>query len=111
MRSTVLLIGYLAIFLIQIVLFILSLKRKNTGLWIGLFLSEAIPMLTALLLMRYFDTLPGYGVMPGLSYFGETLFSLGASVVYAGALLVSVCVFVLVKILEKRNTHVKGDVQ
>lgn len=105
MTSMVLLIAYIAIFILQIVLLVLSIRKKTTKLWISLFLSEVIPMFAAYFLMRYFDTLPGYGVMPGLSYFGETLFSLGAAVLYAADLFVSLCVFVIVKILEKRNTH------
>ncbi len=32
--------------------------------------------------MWYFDTLPGYGMMPGWAYFAEVFYSLCAGVVY-----------------------------
>lgn len=101
--STLLFIAYIAIFILQIALLVLSLLKKTKKLWISLFLSEIIPMITAFVLMRYYDSLPGYGFMPGLTYIGEVLFSLGAAVIYAISLFVSLCIFAVVKTVEKKT--------
>ena len=101
--STLLLIAYIAIFILQIALLVLSLLKKTKKLWISLFLSEFIPMITAFVLMRYYDSLPGYGFMPGLSYFGEVIFSFGAAVLYCIVLFVSICIFAVVKIKENKK--------
>ena len=39
-------------------------------------------MLVSIGLMIYYNNLPGYGFMPGLSYLGEVLFSFGAAVFF-----------------------------
>ena len=101
--STLLFIAYIAIFILQIALLVLSLRKKTKKLWLSLFLSEIIPMITAFILMRYYDSLPGYGFMPGLSYFGEVIFSLGAAVLYCIVLFVSIFIFVIMKIYTKRE--------
>ena len=85
-----LLVAYMVILVLQIVLLVLSLRKKQKKLWLSLFLVEVIPMLIANGLRIYYDSLPGYGIMPGLTYIGEVLYSLGASIVYCLVFLVSV---------------------
>ncbi len=101
--STLLLIAYIAVFILQTAFLVLSLRKKTKKLWISLFLSEIIPLIAAFSLMRYFDSLPGYGLMPGLSYFGEVIFSFGAAVLYGVVLFVSLCIFAVVKIKENKK--------
>lgn len=101
--STLLFIAYIAIFILQIALLVLSLRKKTKKLWLSLFLSEIIPMITAFVLMRYYDSLPGYGFMPGLSYFGEVIFSFGVAVLYCIVLFVSIFIFAVVKIKENKK--------
>jgi len=111
MMSGILLIAYIAVFVLQIVLLTLAIRRKTAKLWISLLLSEVIPMIVAFVLMRYFDSLPGYGFMPGLSYFGEVISSFGAVVLYGVTLFVSGCAFIIVKAAKrKRNTKNSGYV-
>ena len=103
MMPLVLLIVYIAVFILQAALLVLSVRKKTAKHWISLFSSEIIPMITAFVLMRYYDSLPGYGFMPGLSYFGEVIFSLGAAVLYCIVLFVSIFIFVIMKIYTKRE--------
>ena len=104
MMSGILLIAYIAVFVLQIVLLTLAIRRKTAKLWITLLLSEVIPMIVAFVLMRYFDSLPGYGFMPGLSYFGEVISSFGAVVLYGVTLFVSGCAFIIVKAAKSSGT-------
>ena len=90
MAASLMLIAYMVILVLQIVLLVLSLRKKQKKLWLSLFLVEVIPMLIANGLRIYYDSLPGYGIMPGLTYIGEVLYSLGASIVYCLVFLVSV---------------------
>lgn len=83
-----LLVAYIAIFVLQIVLLVLSVRKKQKKLWRRLFVSVVIPLLTAVGLYFYYDNLPG-GIFGGLTYLGEVLFSLGAAVVYGVLLLIS----------------------
>ena len=101
--SLFLLIFYIAVFVAQIVLFVLAVKRKTNKNWLTLFLAEIIPMIISLCLMIYYNNLPGYGFMPGLSYLAEVLFSFGATVLYGVLLLVSICSFIVIKVKNKNN--------
>ena len=84
------LIAYMVILVLQIVLLVLSLRKKQKKLWLSLFLVEVIPMLIAIGLRIYYDSLPGYGIMPGLTYIGEVLYSYGASIIYCVLFVISV---------------------
>lgn len=90
MAASLMLIAYMVILVLQIVLLVLSLRKKQKKLWLSLFLVEVIPMLIANGLRIYYDSLPGYGIMPGLTYIGEVLYSYGASIVYCLVFVVSV---------------------
>lgn len=85
-----LLVAYIVILVLQIALLVLSLRKKQKKLWLSLFLVEVIPMLIANGLRIYYDSLPGYGIMPGLTYIGEVLYSYGASIIYCVLFVVSV---------------------
>ncbi len=100
--STILFITYILIFLLQIVLLVKAVRSKSKKLWVVLFLIELVSMLAAIGLKEYYDKLPGYGFMPGLTYIGEVLFSFGASVLYGVFFLGSACVFI-VKEEKKKN--------
>lgn len=85
-----LLVAYVMIFVLQIALLVLSIRKKQKKLWLSLFLVEVIPMLIANGLRIYYDSLPGYGIMPGLTYIGEVLYSYGASIIYCVLFVISV---------------------
>lgn len=94
MAASLMLIAYIVILVLQIVLLVLSLRKKQKKLWLSLFLVEVIPMLIVNGLRIYYDSLPGYGIMPGLTYIGEVLYSLGASIVYCLLFVVSVLCYI-----------------
>ena len=103
MLSGIMLIVYVAIFVLQIILLVSAIRKKKTSLWIFLFLIEIIPTIIAFILMRYFDNLPGSGFMPGFTYFGEVIASLGAIILYAIMLFISLCGLVITKIISKKK--------
>ena len=103
MLSGIMLVIYIAIFISQIVLLVFSVRRKSAKLFALLFLSEIIPLVIAYVLMRYFDNLPGYGFMPGFTYLGEILASLGAVILYATAIVASLLVLLIMFIIKKRK--------
>ena len=104
MLSGIMLIVYVAIFVLQIVLLVSAIRKKEISLWIFLFLLEVIPTIIAFILMKYFDSLPGYGFMPGLTYFGEVISSLGATILYAIMLFISLCALVITKVISKKDS-------
>lgn len=94
MVAWILLVAYIVILVLQIVLLVLSLRKKQKKLWLSLFLVEVISILAATGLRIYYDHLPGYGIMPGLTYIGEVLYSYGASIVYFLLFVVSVLCYI-----------------
>ena len=78
---------YIFLLALQVLSLILAIRRKPKRYWVSLFILEAVSAVLAWRLGVWFDGLPGYGFMPGLSYFAETLFSYGAAILY-GVLLV-----------------------
>ena len=89
-----LLITYIVIFIFQIILFAITIRKKTKKLWRILFSAELIPLLISIGLMIYYNNLPGYGFMPGLTYLGEILFSFGAVVLYCISFLISICSYI-----------------
>lgn len=86
-----LLMTYIIILKFQIILFVIAVSKKIKKLWWILFSAELIPLLISIELMIYYNNLPGYGFMPGLTYLGEVLFSFGAGVLYCISFLISIC--------------------
>ena len=110
-----LLIIYLLFLVLQIVLLVKAIKRKAKKQWLILFALEVVPMFIALWLWRYYENLPGYGFMPGLSYLGEVLFSFFAGVLYGVNFLISACICLVQKkkqnriFSEKHNDEIRID--
>ena len=83
-----LLAGYILIFALQVFLLVRSFKSR-VG-WGRLLILDILSVVLALGCMWYFDTLPGYGIMPGWAYFAEVFYSLCAALVYGIQTLVAV---------------------
>lgn len=82
MEGQGILIVYLVLLAAQIALLVYSILRPRL-LWLGILLgAETLSAVGAWILTHYFDSLPGSGKAPGLTYFGETLFSMGAGIAY-----------------------------
>ena len=91
---------YIFLLALQVLSLILAVRRKSKRYWISLFFLEAVSAVLAWRLGVWFDGLPGYGMMPGLSYLTETLLSYGAAILY-GVMLVGSAVTGIV--LKKKN--------
>lgn len=78
---------YLLFFVLQVFLLIRGCRAKR-GLGLVLILNIFSIVLSCFLLW-YFDTLPGYGMMPGFAFFPEVMYSLCAAVLFAVLTLVA----------------------
>ena len=91
---------YLLIFLVQLILLIFAVRKPEKNLWPKLFALEALSAAAAAGLMFLFDSLPGRGMAPGLTWFAEVFYSLFAAIGYGVMILVSI---VTAAILEWRS--------
>lgn len=88
---------YPALFAAQLVLLVFAARKPEKKLWPALFWLEVFSLLGAVGMAVLFELLPGYGMMPGLTYFAEFFYSLAAALVYTGMLLLSAVVRVIKK--------------
>ena len=86
---------YAILFAAEVFLLVRNL-RKHRGLGLLLILNGASIALSAFL-MWYFDTLPGYGIMPGFAYFPEVFYSLCAIVVFTVLTFVTLLIWLVKK--------------
>jgi len=72
------------------------LKVNQKKYWTILFVGELIAAVLAMRLARYFDALPAPegSLFPGLEYFAEVFYSMGAAAIYACVLGSSLLVYV-----------------
>lgn len=91
---------YISLLAIQVLSFILAIRRKSKRYWVSLFVLESVSAVLAWRLGVWFDGLPGYGIMPGLSYISETLFGYGTAVISLGIAALSAILWI---ILKKKN--------
>lgn len=87
MPSGLLLAVWIAALAAQIALTVKAWKGKRP--WRYPLLLELVCIPAALVAMEYFSLLPGYGFMPGLTWLGHVLFSLGAAGAYAAMLTIT----------------------
>lgn len=95
MEGGISLIFYLAIFVIQIILLVKSIKNKKRKLWGTLIILEIFAIVGSVILYNYYDSLPGYGFMPGLTYLGDVLFSIGFAILYLITFIITICIMIL----------------
>ena len=73
--------AYIGILIWQFVWLISACKARKG--WLRLIVLEVISAAASLTLMFYYDSLPGIGMMPGLTYFAEVMYSMLFATVYA----------------------------
>ena len=95
-----------AVLLVLVIVLFVRLIRRKTGAPV-LLLTELASAAFSLGMARYYDSLPGYGFMPGLSYLGEILAGVCAAAIFAFLFLVSVCVLLWRYWRRKRENHEK----
>ena len=99
----VLVIVYILLFFLQIVLLIRFIKRKNK--WIYPAGASFISCIAAIILMFFYNSLPGYGPMPGLTYFAEFCYSFIASIAFAGMLILSILCRIILTFITRIKQH------
>lgn len=106
MGGLILLVACIALFVIQIVLLVKSIKKKNKKYWIGIFSLEIFPIIILLILFYYYENLaPRGGFMPGLDYLGEELICIGTSILYC----IMLCVTMIAGIIVfEKNRKIQG---
>ena len=105
MSSLFLLIAYMAVFVSHIILLIFAIRENHKNLWRYHLLSEGISSVIATALMFHFNSLPGHGFMPGLTYLGEILCSFAAAILYTIMLIASICALVIIKVRTRTTTN------
>lgn len=96
MGSLFLLILYLVVFIVQIILLVKAIKKKENKKWIKVFVLEVFSIIISIILLFYYESLPGYGFMPGLSYLGEILLSFGVAILYSVMLFITICAKIII---------------
>lgn len=109
-ETLLVLILYLVIFIGQIVLLVKAIKKKETKSWIKVFLLEVFSIIISITLWQYYEILPGYGFMPGLSYLDEVLFSFGNTILSAIMLFITICTKIIIYIKSKKSNNENTDI-
>ena len=97
----ILFVVYIAALILMIRTFIRCMKHRSK--WRKLFVTEIAFLLISNRLMVYYDSLPGYGFMPGLTYLGEFLVSYIAMIVYAILLALTTFIRILLYLIAKKK--------
>ena len=88
-------IFYIFLLALQVLSLILAIRRRTTGYR---FTSLIASLLSAALtwgLGVYYDSLPGYGFMAGLTYISEALFGYGTAVISLGIAALSAILWIV----------------
>ncbi len=100
LMELILLILYLLVFIIEIFLLVKFIKSKqNKYFFINIILEICFIIISAITFI-YYDNLPGYGLMPGLTYFSHFMYSFLSCII--NIIMLAVTVF-LKLILKKRG--------
>lgn len=90
--ETALLILYICVFLLLCAALVRAMKGNRTKDWYLVFAGEALAAGGAICAMFLFNALPGKGMAPGLTWFAEVFYSMGAAALYLLLLVVSVVI-------------------
>lgn len=98
-------IAYIFVFIIQIVLFVNTVRKPTKRKWVIFYLFNVVSIITSFSVGVYYDSLPvpESGFMPGLGYFGEVFISLFAALVYAVILIVSAILGIIMRLIRRRK--------
>ena len=94
------------VLILQIILLVFSVKRPNKRRWFFVYALEIVSFTAAVLLMICYDSLPGYGLLPGLTYFQEWFLCLSVAIAYACMVFITIiCNIVTVIKLKVQVSH------
>ena len=82
---------YLLILILQIILLVKSIKKKERNMWIATFAFEIVSFAIAVILLHHFDYLPvnENDFFAGFTYFAETLSSFYAMIAYIAMIVIT----------------------
>lgn len=98
-----LLMIYIVLLLVQIVLLFQFVRKKNNKYWLYTSIIAIISSVAAIGIMFFYDSLPGYGLLPGLTYINEWLYSLGASIIFIGIFMLSLLLKIIYLLKDKKK--------
>ncbi len=101
------LIVYLLLLALQIVWLVIAMKKPCIRSFAILYLLEIVSGAGSYLIGRHYDSLPGSGFMPGLTYFAEAILGYGASFVFLGMLGLSLLLGLVRLILLRQSKDEK----
>lgn len=88
--ETLWLIGYIALFVVMLVMMEHNIRHRRK--WWPLWLFELISAIGAFTVMLIADAAPGTGMMPGLDNIGIVIYSMGAAAAYFALLILSLII-------------------
>ena len=91
---------YIFLLLLQVALLILAICRRTAGYRLTSLIASLLSAALCWGLGTYYDHLPGYGFMPGLTYLSETLFGYGTAAISLGIAALSAILWI---VLKKKN--------
>lgn len=96
---------YIIIFILLLIFLIVNLIKylKYKTKLVRLFLLNIFSIALFMILLIYYNNLPGYGFMPGLSYLGEVLLSFCAVILYSIILIIAIVSKLILFLLEKKK--------
>ena len=91
---------YIFLLILQLALLILAICRRDTAHRLTALIASLLSAALTWGLGTYYDSLPGYGFMPGLTYIGEALFGYGTAAISLGIAALSAILWI---VLKKKN--------
>lgn len=99
MIDIVLAVIYFLLLVFHVTMLIACIRKPAPKKWLIHISSQAVTALCALFMGMYYDSLAGAGMMPGLTYFAEALYSFVAFLVFGSVLVVSLVTFLIKKFM------------
>lgn len=106
--ETIVLMIYFLILFVQIAGTVFAARKNKFLFWALVYVFEILSVVGAIIAMLYFDRRPGYGILPGLSYFSETIYSLCAALVYGVSIVNTAIVniiFAMIRAAKRRSAN------
>jgi hypothetical protein len=98
---------YIALLITAVYLQIMALKSNHKKWWVLLYMLEVLSAAISYMLSLYFDSLPGTGMAPGLTYIGEVIYSLSAAFIYGCCLFISIIIGGIYYLVRHKTSSLK----
>ena len=100
-----LLIIYIILLIFQFFLLIQFVKKKKHKYGVACSVVAITSSIIANRIMFLYNSLSGYGAMAGLTYFKEFMYSLRASIIFAGIFILSLLLNIIIYIINRRTVQ------